>query len=189
MVHEFEIRKQIDASIGNVLANYLDIEHFYVHPNIVDIRVVSETPYACCLAMKSRILFLPISTVHYFEFRPPHQILQYSSTPLGPILTLATINEKISADGRKSCQINVQVKIDMPVWAYPLRKIVEMMLRRTNRNIFVEDMEILLRRERFFGDNIQDYLRPEQRLLCKEIFKKYYGRHSKTMRKKLKSHR
>ena len=176
MKHRFTIVKPIAASMSNVIANYLDIEHIPVHPNLTDVEIISETDTVVCFRMTSRILGVPVPNIHYFEYRPPNQVLQVIKSPLGPMTVLSTTREFEGGTAQAHCEVTVETEIDLPAWAYPLRHLLEKILRASNQRVLDEDLAILLRRQRLFGDYIEDYLRPDQPLMCKEAFRRSFSR-------------
>lgn len=176
MKHRFTIVKPIAASLSNVIANYLDIEHIPVHPNLTDVEILSETDTVVCFRMTSRILGIPVTNVHYFEYRPPHQVLQIIKSPLGPMVVLSTARELNSGTPQVLTEVTVETELDLPGWAWPLRHLLERILRASNQRVLDEDLQILLRRQARTGDYIEDYLRPGQPLMCKEAFRNAFSR-------------
>lgn len=176
MKHRFTIVKPIAASMSNVIANYLDIEHIPVHPNLSDVEIISETDTVVCFRMTSRILGIPVVNIHFFEFRPPNQVLQVIKSPLGPMTVVSTTREFASGTPGVHSEVTVETEIDLPLWAYPFRGMLERILRRSNQRVLDEDLDILLRRQALLGDYIEDYLRPGQPLMCKEAFRRAFSR-------------
>ena len=175
MKHTFTIVKHIASSRANVVANYLDLEHLPVHAGLKRCRVLSESERAACFEMISMIGPLPIRNVHYFEFRPPAQIFHAVRSPLGPMYVTSTVKEFDSGSPNVRCEVVVETTLELPRVLYPARKLLEQLLRRLNARVLAEDETILERRQKLLGDNIDDYLRPEQFLLFKELFAEHYG--------------
>lgn len=172
MKHQFSILKEVPASLPGVIANYLDLEHVPVHSGLRACQILGETDRAACFVLTSDVGPFRVRNVHYFEFRPPNQIMQVVKTPLGPMRVLSTATSL----GPGKTDVLVDVEIDLPRWLYPFRALVERVARRLNRTVLDEDLTVLLRRERLFGDHIEDYLRPQQVMLFKDVFRQHYSR-------------
>lgn len=174
MKHRFTILKRMEASLPEVIANYLDLEHIPVHSGLRGCEVLSETERTACFVLTSKVGPLPVRNVHYFEFRPPHQILHVVKSPLGPMRVLSTARDASGPEGACT-EVEVDVEIELPRLVFPFRALVERVLRHLNRVVLDEDMTVLRRRERLFGPWIEDYLRPRQRILFKELFRQHYS--------------
>ena len=114
--------------------------------------------------------------IHYYEFRPPHQIFHAVESPLGPMYVLSTVEEFESGTSDIRSEVTVETTLDMPRLLYPLRGLVERLLRRINATVHREDCAILERRQALFGDTVEDYLRDEQCILFKEPFRQSYSK-------------
>jgi hypothetical protein len=67
----FTLTKHLAASRGNVIANYLDLEHLDLHRGLGDCELLAEAERAACFALTSRIGPFRFRNVHYYEFVPP----------------------------------------------------------------------------------------------------------------------
>ncbi len=175
MRHSFTLIKKIPASRSNVIANYLDLEHLPIHSGLAECRVMSETERAACFEMTTRVGPFRVQNVHYFEFRPPHQIFHAIKSPLGPMYVLSTVEEIGGGTREVRSEVKVETTIDLPRWVYPARFLVERLLRRLNEKVLREDRTILDRRQALVGDSVSDYLRDQQRILFKDLFRRYYA--------------
>jgi hypothetical protein len=173
--HSFTLVKRIPASRSNVIANYLDLEHLPVHSGLAECRVLSETDRAACVEMTTNVGPLRVRNLHYFEFRPPHQVFHAIKSPLGPMFIVSTVEELDSGTPQVRSEVTVETTIDLPRWAYPARFLVERLLRRLNEKVLREDRTILDRRQALVGDSVEDYLRDQQRILFKDVFRRHYG--------------
>ena len=61
-------------------------------------------------------------------------------------------------------------------------QVQERILRHLNQVVLEEDMTVLRRREALFGDFIEDFLRPRQVILFKELFREHYSQTSQQSR-------
>ena len=177
MKHRFEILKHMDASLPQVIANYLDLEHIPVHSGLRGCEVLSETENTACFVLTSQVGPFAVKNVHHFEFRPPYEILHIVKTPLGPMRVVSTAS--VSPRDPSSTEVLVDVEIDLSPWVYPFRALVERVLRHLNDVVLDEDMTVLRRRQELFGDSIEDYLRPRQVILFKELFRAHYSKASR----------
>ena len=172
--HQFTIIKKILASKSNVIANYLDLEHIPVHSGLMACRVLAETDRAACFELTSRVGPFKVRNVHYFEFRPPDQIFHAVKSPLGPMHIVSTVRE-FAAATTPHCEVEVVTVIDLPRALWPVRSLVERLLRHLNDVVLREDLTILERRQALFGDWVEDYLHDQECILFKELFRQYYA--------------
>jgi hypothetical protein len=172
----FAIDKPVQASVSNVIANYLDLEHADFHPGLSKCRVYTETDRVACFSLESKIGPFRFRNVHYFEFRPPHQILQVVKSPLGPMRVLATAQSVSDDPAAAQTVVHVDVEIELPAVVYPFRGILRWILKRADHRVMLEDNSLIERRQRLFGDFIEDYLQPEHKILFKELFRQHYSR-------------
>ncbi len=171
MRHKFTIVKHVKCSRANVIANYLDLEHMPAHSGLMACRVMSEADRVACFEITSKVGPFKIRNVHYYEFRPPNQIFHAVESPLGPMYVLSTVEELDAGTENVRSEVTVETTLDMPWLLFPARGLVERLLRRLNRTVHGEDCAILERRQRLFGDDVSDYLREEQCLLFKDLFR------------------
>ena len=172
--HRFTILKRMQASLPVVIANYLDLEHIPVHSGLRGCDVLSETDRAACFVLTSQVGPFPVRNVHYFEFRPPNEIVHVVRTPLGPMRVVSTATDASGPDG-PCTEVLVDVEIDLPRLVFPFRGLLEWVLRRLNQKVLDEDMTVLLRRERLYGSWIENFLRPRQMILFKELFREHFS--------------
>jgi hypothetical protein len=165
----------MNASLPQVIANYLDLEHIPVHSGLRACEVLSETERTACFVLTSQVGPFAVRNVHYFEFRPPREILHVVETPLGPMRVISTASE-VDGSGGACTDVLVDVEIDLPTLVFPFRRLVERILRYLNQVVLDEDMGLLLRRQALFGDFIEDFLRPRQVILFKELFREHYSK-------------
>jgi hypothetical protein len=176
MRYQFTILKQIKASKSNVIANYLDLEHIPVHSGLRGCRVLTETDRAACFELLSRVGPFDVRNVHYFEFRPPDQIFHAVRSPLGPMYVVSTTRELASGTPDVHCEVEVVTTLDMPRILWPVRGLVERLLRHLNDVVLREDLTILERRQALFGDWVGDYLHEQEVILFKDVFREHYAR-------------
>jgi hypothetical protein len=172
--HRFTIFKRMHASLPQVIANYLDLEHIPVHSGLRACEVLSETEDTACFVLTSQVGPFAVRNVHHFEFHPPCEILNIVKTPLGPMRVVSTASVADEPDG-VCTEVLVDVEIDLPALVYPFRRLVERLLRHLNEVVLEEDMTVLSRRQELFGDFIEDFLRPRQVILFKELFRAHYS--------------
>lgn len=175
-IFRFTIEKPVPASVSNVVANYLDLDHVPSHSALSDCQVVSESDRVACFLLTSKIGPFRFRNAHYFEYRPPNQILQVVKTILGPMIVLATARPHAETNSDTLCLVEVNIELHLPGWAYPFRNLIRWLLMRADHVVLEEDNRILKRRQRLFGDNIDDYLHPENRMLFKDAFRKAFQR-------------
>ena len=176
MRHQFTIVKKIAASKSNVIANYLDLEHIPVHSGLRACRVLTETERAACFELTSKVGPFNVRNVHYFEFRPPDQIFHAVKSPLGPMHVVSTTREFASGTPAAHCEVEVVTTIELPRVLWPMRPLAERVLRHLNDLVLREDLTILERRQKLFGDWVDDYLHDQECMLFKDLFRQHYGR-------------
>ena len=68
------------------------------------------------------------------------------------------------------------VTLDLPIWLYPARMIIQERICTLKKEKDKEDLEMLVRRDRIFGrGNIKSYLQDHQFMLHKEDFVEHFG--------------
>ena len=177
MRHQFTIIKKILSSKSNVIANYLDLEHIPVHSGLRACRVLTETECAACFEMTSQVGPFNVQNVHYFEFRPPDQIFHAVKSPLGPMYVVSTTREFNSGTPDVYCEVEVVTTLDLPRVLWPARRMIERLLRRLNDVVLREDLTILERRQKLFGEWVGDYLHDQEVILFKDAFREHYARY------------
>jgi hypothetical protein len=170
------IEKKAIGSMGNVIANYLDLEHVGYHPGLSDLHVFRESDKTACFSLNSRIGFWTFKNVHYFEYAPPNKIIQVVKTWLGPMKIESTVVDFFDTKGYSSVTVNVEI-VTNSLWFF-FRKPLIYLLRRSNERILMEDNKILARRAKIFGASIEDYLKPDIVLLFKKQFDAAFGKKS-----------
>jgi hypothetical protein len=116
-----------------------------------------------------------VRNVHYFEFRPPDQIFHAVKSPLGPMHVVSTVREFAAGTPETHCEVEVVTTIDLPRALWPMRALVERLLRHLNDVVLVEDLTILERRQALFGDWVEDYLHDQECILFKDLFRQHYS--------------
>ena len=175
MRYQFTIVKKIAASKSNVIANYLDLEHMLVHSGLRACRVLTETERAACFELTSKVGPFNVRNVHYYEFRPPDQIFHAVKSPLGPMHVVSTVREFASGTPEVRCDVEVVSAIELPRALWPVRRLLERLLRHLNDIVLREDLTILERRQKLFGDWVGDYLHDQECMLFKDVFRQHYG--------------
>lgn len=171
--HSFVLKKYAHTTIGQVVANYLDIEHilFHTQTTLRRIQLLSQTERSACFFLQSKLGPFSATTLNYYEFRPPNQFFQVAHSRWFTLAHLSTIEELKSGE----VEVTVAVTLYLPFWLYPFRKLIEALLRWQDRRIHEEDRRILERRYEIAGGWVGDYLRPWQPLLFKKEFAKFFG--------------
>lgn len=173
-IRSIQIEKRIPASLGNVIANYLDIEHLDFHSGLGGCQVVSETATAACLLIRSVFGPLQWRNLHFYEFRPPNVIINAIRSPVGPMVVQSEAEAQRTPDGRALTVVRVHARIDLVWWGRPFWPLLRAVLVKANRRILAEDLEILGARQQRFGDDVSGYLRSGQPLLFKDAFRRSF---------------
>ncbi len=166
VIHRFTIDKIVPASLPQVVANYFDMEHLVIHSAIHNPKLTSSQPDE--IEVQYTVGRWPARrTVRQtIRYNPPGDIIQVMSSPIGPV----TAESKIAASDtdKAQCTICTRISLDLPIWAWPMRRMLEQIVRRANQKTLAEDLAILTRRQRLFGSGIDDYLAPAQPILFKD---------------------
>lgn len=170
-VRVLKLRKRIPASPGNVVANYLDVEHLDFHSGLGGCEVVSETSTTACLRIRSRVGPWAWSNIHYYEFRPPGEIINATTSPIGPMVVQSRVMADPADATGASSVVDVSLRVELAWWAIPFWPVLREMLRRTNRRILEEDLQILRLRQQRFGNAVADYLSVHHRILFAAAFR------------------
>jgi hypothetical protein len=76
---------------------------------------------------------------------------------------------------------DLKIDLELPLWLWPARHMIEERLCRLKREKDDEDMEMIERRAKIFGrGNIKSYLADHQFMLYKDEFVKHFGRDTAT---------
>jgi hypothetical protein len=97
-------------------------------------------------------------------------------SPLGPMHVVSTTREFASGTREANCEVEVVTTIELPGVLWPVRRLVERLLRHLNDVVLQEDLTILERRQKLFGDWVDDYLHDQECMLFKDLFRQHYGR-------------
>src|SRR4029078_8926050 len=104
------------------------------------------------------------------------QIFHAVKSPLGPMHVVSTTREVASGTPEAHCEVEVVTAIELPRAVWPFSRLLEALLRRLNDVVLQEDLTILERRQKLFGDWVDDYLHEGECMLFKDLFRQHYGR-------------
>jgi len=185
MKHTFKLTYELDTTVGCAVAAYLDCEHYkFLHSKyspeweVLDTRGLSIQVRQTWVHSGRRV-----AQIYWCEYKPPATFLNYEmkSDPwwmpgVHHIMKTRTRLEYTPvADGQRT-KSELTVELDMPIWLYPARHLIEKKLCQLKREKDDEDMEMIKRREKIFGrGNIKSYLADHQFMLYKDQFVKHFG--------------
>ena len=186
MKHRFSLIYEIDTTVACAVAAYLDAEHYaYLHEKYSPrYEVRSREGYRLEVEQTWRYAGWTLAQTYTAEYQPPARFLQYDIRP-SPwwipsihhvVRTRTDLRYYATPEGEKTIS-HLEVELDMPVWLWPVRHVLERKLSGLKMEKDQEDMEMIRRRAALFGrGNIKSYLADHQFLLHKDAFVEHFGR-------------
>ena len=185
MRHIFEVIYEIDCTVGEAVAAYLDAEHYmFLHHSYTpryEALWRDGTKIAILQAWQAGPLTMGNSCTT--EYQPPSRFLNYDIKPVPAWLpsihhlvkTKTELHYYASEDGWRTVS-HLTVTLDMPWFMWPLRKLIEARLTRLKIEKDQEDVDMITRSQRAFGrGNLSHYFRKDVFLLHKDVFLAHFG--------------
>lgn len=185
MKHEFKLVYELDTTVACAVAAYLDAEHYvFLHGNYSPkYEVIKREGRRIRISQEWRLGKLAVGQSLWTEYEPPARFLNYEVSPYP--LWFPTIHHVMktktdlryypTADGKRTVS-DLTITLDMPIWLYPARKIIEGQICRLKKEKDDQDMVMIERRAKIFGrGNVKSYLADHQFMLHKDDFVKHFG--------------
>jgi len=155
-----------DYDLLTAVTAYLDCEHYaWLHArNYSHYEILEDGPTSSRIVQHSKYLGITFKQRHFREYLPPSEFRMLSDKPF-PIRT----HTRFTARPDGGVHRTVDVAIDLPFFAWPLRRLLEGHLRRYDARVYAEDAAAAARRQKYLGKNNWAWaFRPSQFLLHKD---------------------
>jgi hypothetical protein len=185
MKHSFSILYELDCTLGEAVAAYLDAEHYaHLHgKHLTHFKVLDADGTKIRVVQYWVFLGIKIGNECIMEYVPPGQFLQYhfKSYPhwLPSIYHLIRVHTDLrytpDSTGTRTVS-DIMIDLSLPFWMWPLRHTIEKKLRALKIEKDQEDIDMVARRQKLFGrGNLASYFVPHQFMLHKELFAKHFA--------------
>jgi hypothetical protein len=185
MKHRFSYIYELDTTVACAVAAYLDAEHYvFLHRKYSPVyEVLRHEGRKVWIRQKWTFAGVDVAQYCTTEYVPPARFLNYdiySSPKWMPsihhlVKTRTDLRYYPDATGEKTVS-HLEVELDLPVWLWPLRTLLQKKICQLKWAKDLEDIEMVQRRARIFGrGNIKAYLREGQFMLHKDDFVEHFG--------------
>jgi hypothetical protein len=185
MKHKFSVIYELDTTVAVAVATYLDAEHYVFLHNKYSPKYEVLSHEGRKVVVKQTWAYggRRVGQIYTCEYIPPARFINYGIKPfpfywpsVHHILTTKTdLRYYPTEDGERTVS-HLDVEIDMPIWLWPIRHVIEQKLTALKKEKDQEDMEMVERRAKLFGrGNIRGYLADHQFMLHKEDFVEHFG--------------
>ena len=185
MKHHFTLIYELDTTVACAVAAYLDAEHYaFLHSKYSpEWEALHRTGRK--IVVRQTWAYGPrrIGQIYTCEYVPPARFLNYGIRP-SPwwlpsihhlVKTRTDLRYYANAAGTATVS-HLEVEVDMPLWLWPLRRVIERKICALKEEKDEEDMQMIRRRAQLFGrGNIKSYLAPHQFMLHKDDFVEHFG--------------
>jgi len=178
--HSFSMTYEMDVSLGEAVAAYLDAEHYaFLHSKYIPqykIEHAGDLKVKITQIWKMGLWRAGQSCI--CEYVPPACFLNYDLKSVNKwipsihwfIRTETELNYYVSEETNLLVS-DLKITLTMPWILFPLRHLLEKKLKQLKLEKDLEDLEMIVRRQRLFGrNNLKPYFAKHQFLLHKEAF-------------------
>lgn len=185
MKYSFDVIYEIDCTVGEAVAAYLDAEHYmFLHRKwMPQYRALSQDGFKIEIEQTWSNGFITTGNRCMTEYVPPARFLNYNLKPIPAwlpsihhlIRTNTDLRYYPSEDGQHTVS-HLRIGLDMPWFFWPFRKSIERRLTRLKIEKDQEDVDMVARRQRIYGrGNLRSYLNKDVFMLHKEAFCAAFG--------------
>lgn len=186
MEHSFEVIYEIDCTVGEATAAYLDSEHYmYLHSSYMpQYEVLWQDGNKIGISQTWKNRFLTIGNTCVTEYDPPARFLNYGLKPVPAwmpsihhLIETWTELRYYPSEDRQRTVSHLTVKLQLPWFLWPLRKFIQARLTKLKIEKDQEDVDMIARHQKISGrGNISGYFKRNVFLLHKEAFVKAFAR-------------
>jgi hypothetical protein len=185
MRYEFTLIYELDTTVACAVAAYLDVEHYtHLHSKYSpEWQAIEHQGRRVKVEQMWRFAGLKVAQSCWTEYDPPARFLNFEIMAIPwwrPSVhhfmkTRTELHYYPTASGQKTIS-HLRVQLDLPIWLWPFRHVIEKRLCDLKREKDEEDMVMIRRREKIFGrGNINSYLMDHQFMLHKDDFVAHFG--------------
>ena len=184
MKHNFELTYEIDCTVGEAVAAYLDAEHYdFLHKSYAkNYKVISQEDNEIIIEHSWHFAGLRMGQISSTKYLPPATFLNYNIKPFPwwlpsihhLIKTTTELKYYPTAEGER-CVSHLKVELTYPFFVWPFRNFLEKKLCDLKIAKDLEDVEMISRQQKIFGKgNLNHFRSKHVFLLHKELFVKHY---------------
>ena len=186
MRHTFRLIYELDTTVACAVAAYLDAEHYkFLHSKYSpEWEVIDHHDLTIKVRQSWQYGARRVAQVYTCEYVPPATFLNYDmhSDPwwlpsVHHVMKTRTELRYYPTDDGERTVSDLRVDLDLPIFLWPVRKLIESKLCALKREKDDEDMEMIARRAEIYGrGNIKSYLADHQFMLYKDEFVRHFGK-------------
>lgn len=192
MEHKFELIYELECTVGEAVAAYLDAEHYmYLHKSYMpEYETLWQDGNKIAIRQAWKKGPIVIGNTCITEYDPPARFLNYDLKPFPYwmpsvhhlIDTWTELRYYPSEDSRRTVS-HLTVELTMPWFLWPFRKMVEARLIKLKIEKDQEDVNMIARHQKIAGrGNIRGYFKRNVFLLHKEEFVKHFAEEASIQR-------
>lgn len=185
MRHSFDLIYEVDCTVGEAVAAYLDAEHYlFLHANnLRDYEIDSNAENKVEIKQSWALGWFKFGNTCTTEYRPPNEFLNYDLKPfpawvpsIHHLIKTRTHLKYNPSEKTDRTVSHLRVDIDMPWFLWPLRHFLQKKLTELKVQKDQEDVDMIHRyREVYGAGNLTPYLRKTQFMLHKDKFAAHFG--------------
>jgi hypothetical protein len=183
--HAFSVVYDLDCTVGEAVAAYLDVEHYvFLHKGYTDHwHAIEHAKDKLRVRQTWSFAGLRTGIAITAQYIPPARFLNYDSEPWPRwipsihhlIRTSTDLRYFPDPTGTKTVS-HLDITVEMSLLLWPLRKLIERMLTRLKIEKDAEDIEMIARRQQIYGrGNLKTYMLDHQFMLHKDSFVAHFG--------------
>jgi len=185
MQHTFELIYELDCTVGEAVAAYLDAEHYmFLHKSYVpSYEVLWQDGAKIAILQSWQKGPIKFGNSCITEYDPPARFLNYDLRPVPTwmpsihhlVKTWTELRYYPTEDKQRTVS-HLTVKLDMPWFIWPFRNLIQARLTRLKIEKDQEDVDMIARCQKIFGrGNLNNYLRKDIFMLHKDAFVAHFG--------------
>jgi hypothetical protein len=185
MKHSFELIYELDCTVGEAVAAYLDAEHYmFLHRAYVpSYEALWQEGTKIAIEQSWRKGPIKFGNSCITEYQPPARFLNYGLKPVPRwmpsihhlVHTFTDLRYYPTEDQQRTVS-HLRIELELPWFMWPFRKLIEEKLKRLKIEKDQEDVEMIARHQQVFGrGNLNSYFRKDVFMLHKDEFVKAFG--------------
>ena len=157
MVVEKTIVREIDASVASCMWNYWDHDHLaVVHKNYLSAKIIYENDNSAIYLLRYQAL-IPFFRTNSLNVMVRTDTNTLKAVNQGFLGTLAVTTIKMDQITSERTRITMTYKFLLSGWKTLFRKILPPLIERWNKQVWEEDLELKLRREKVLRYGFKDF--------------------------------
>lgn len=180
MEHKFEVIYELDCTVGEAVAAYLDAEHYmYLHSSYVPkYEALWQDGNKIAIRQTWQRGPFRFGNTCITEYHPPARFVNHSLKPVPfwipsahHFVDTSTELRYYPSEGQQRTVSHLTVTLELPWLLWPFRKVIEAKLTELKIEKDQEDVDMIARHQKIAGrGNIEGYFKKSVFLLHKEAF-------------------